>query len=184
MLEGSDKMSKVMQNKTIINSLRQPKSLKRILTSSRFDKEDSGEPKKVTKCGRPRCKLCIQIIEGTEFTFSDGRSIKPNTDMSCKSEWVCYLLKCVNCTRTYTGSTKNPLNLRINLHRDHAKNPFKKDAIGCSRHFANCAKDEEFKFRVFPFNQLTFDQNELNLRAVENIYIHRLRPPLNNLLNV
>lgn len=184
MLEGSEKMVEVMQNRTIINSLRQPQNLRRILTSSKFKGSNSGEIKKVTKCGRPRCKLCRQIVEGIEFKLQDGRSIKPNTNMTCKSDWVCYLLKCANCTRTYIGSTKNPLNLRINLHRDHAKNPFKKDAIGCSRHFANCCKEEEIKFQVFPFNQLTFDQSELRLHSVENIWINRLKPPLNSMLNV
>jgi len=186
MLEGSQRMLEVMENKTIINSLRQPQNFRRILTSSRFRDQETGEPglKKVLKCGRPRCKLCSQIIEGSEFKFANDKTVKPNQNMTCKSDWVVYLLKCANCNKTYIGSTKNPLNIRINLHRDHAKNPFKKDALGCSRHFSMCCKDKDIKFYVFPFNQVTRDKTELRLRSIENICINRLKPPLNSMLNV
>ena len=84
---------------------------------------------------RPRCKLCKQIIEGSEFTLTNGKKVVPNQNMTCRSIGLIYILECVSCKKFYIGSTQNALNLRINLHRDHTRHPERPASLGCNRHF-------------------------------------------------
>ena len=55
-LQKSDRMKDILNKSSIINSKRQPKNLKRILTSSKFDYISSET--KVSKGGDKRCKTC------------------------------------------------------------------------------------------------------------------------------
>ena len=65
-LENNDKIKEIQDTTKIIKSQRQPKNLKRILTSSTFG--ENTIPKD-TKCNNKRCKICDIIIEGKSYTF-------------------------------------------------------------------------------------------------------------------
>ena len=99
----------------MINSKRQPKNLKRILTSSKFDYISSET--KVSKCGDKRCKTCLDLTEGTEISFNNGKRFEVKRNMNCKTEYVVYALTCSKCGEFYVGKTINMLKQRITVHR-------------------------------------------------------------------
>jgi hypothetical protein len=61
-----------VQKEKIINSKRQQKNLKGFLSSSKFDFHESSPS--VKKCTDKRCMICPSLIEGTSFTFKNGRT--------------------------------------------------------------------------------------------------------------
>ena len=107
-------MTKSKKYKTQQKSLkaRQPKNLKRILTSS--------TPKGITKCNDKRCKLCDIVIKGKSYNFKNPKTkLKINKDLSCNSKNIVYIIECSKCKEIYIGSTQ-ALNT-ISLHRSNIK---------------------------------------------------------------
>ena len=93
MLQKSDRMKYILNKSIIINSKRQPKNLKRILTSSKFDSIFSEA--KISKCEDKRCKTCKtcpDVTEGTEISFNNGKRFEVKRNMNCKTEYVVYTL--------------------------------------------------------------------------------------------
>ena len=67
-IENKDKIKEILGTTKIIKSQRQPKNLKRILTSSTFGKNTT---KGVTKSKNKWHKICDIIIEGKSYTFKN-----------------------------------------------------------------------------------------------------------------
>ena len=67
-LKNKDKIKEILDTTKIIKSQRQPKNLKRILTSSTFGENAT---QGVTKCNNKWCKICDIIIEGKSYTFKN-----------------------------------------------------------------------------------------------------------------
>ncbi len=183
MLNASDKMKKVMSNKTIIHSQRQPKNLKLLLTKSNFESSqpiNQNKPKKVVKCGKGRCtKLCNMLIEGDNFQMLNGKTLYPNTLLDCDSKFVIYCLKCEGCGENYMGSTVS-LRDRMSTHGSCTENSNKEGALEANKHFFTCANGLEVKFKVFPFKHI-FSKSEKILRIEEEKYIKKFNPKLNRL---
>ena len=97
-------MSKILQQKKIINSKRQPKNLKQFLSSSKFDYTNS--PPTIQKCTDKRCRTCPDLIEGTSVVFNNGKKFTVKQNMSCGTKNVVYALICTTCGDFYIGETK------------------------------------------------------------------------------
>ena len=82
-LNSSERMKNLLQKKKIINSKRQPTNLKRFLSSSKFNFHESSPS--VKKCTDKRCMTYPSLIEGTSFTFTNGRTFTFMQDISCKA---------------------------------------------------------------------------------------------------
>ena len=67
-IENKDNIKEIIDTTNIIKSPRQPKNLKRILTSSTFGENTT---QGVTKCKNKRCKIRDIIIEGNSCTFKN-----------------------------------------------------------------------------------------------------------------
>ena len=65
-LKNKDKNKEILDTTKIIKSQRQPKNLKRILTSSTFGENTT---QGVAKCNNKWYKICDIIIEGKSYTF-------------------------------------------------------------------------------------------------------------------
>ena len=91
-LHNSERMDRILQKKKIVNSKRQPKNLKRILTSSKFDFCEASPS--VKKCSDKRCLTCPNLIEGSTIVFSNGKQFTVKQTMSCKSKNVVYSIIC------------------------------------------------------------------------------------------
>ena len=181
-LDKNPKMERIMSKKTLIKSLRQPKNLKRMLTTSKCIGEEVGMPPCVKKCLRPNCNTCRSIIEGDSYYFKDcNRNFKVKHDMDCTSKSVIYCLECASCKEIYIGQTGGPLNLRMNVHRQHITHQ-RYRILPVSHHIATCAAGMDPKFKVFPFykaNNMDDTQREMK----EQFFIDKLKPKLNSTTN-
>ena len=135
-----------IKNKEIIHSRRQPPNLKRLLmkTKTLIKTENI-----VTKCKRGNCALCQynNIIEGKSITLKNGKTIKPNTSLNCKSKNLVYCIICPSCDGFYIGECKD-FNLRMNLHRAHSNPENSEPPLKVNKHLRICSSG---KFNVFPF---------------------------------
>jgi hypothetical protein len=119
-LNSNKRMNNVLQKKKIINSKRQPKNLKRFLSSSKFNFHESSPS--VKKCTDKRCmtgpslirRNLVYIYEWTTFTFMQ--------DVSCKAKNLLYAIICSNCGEFYVGETKTELRTTgMTVHRQQTR---------------------------------------------------------------
>ena len=127
----------------MIKSQRQPKNLKRILTSSIFGKNTTQE---INKCKNKRCKICDIVIEGKYYTFKNRETkFKINKNLSCNSKnAVCI----IECKEIYIGSTQ-ALNIRTSLHKSNIKIEENRK-LDVSKHLYQCSRG---KFKIMPIYQ-------------------------------
>ena len=171
-LKRSDKMNRVLQRRKIINSKRQPKNLKRILSKSKFD----FIPKEacVSKCGTPRCKTCPDILEGSTIKLKTGKQFTVKQDMNCKSRNVIYTLVCCKCKDFYIGQTKTELRKRMTVHRQQTRTDDLR-LLKVNKHFHQCSGG---RFNIFPIYKV-LGGNDFIRDQRESYFIKTLHPTLN-----
>ena len=77
----------------------------------------------------------IQIIAATTFeNIQKKGKFNIYHKVSCKSNYVNYLLECLPCKIQYVGKPETPFHIRLNNHRKNIKNPH---AIKACKHFNN-----------------------------------------------
>ena len=136
----NDKIKEILDTTKIIKSQRQPKNLKRILTSSTFG---------VTKCNDKWCKICYITIERKSSTFKNPETkFKINKGLSCYSKNVIYIIECSKCKEIYIRSTQS-LNIRTSLPWSNIK--IKENGkLNVSPHLHKCRQGE---FEIMPIYQ-------------------------------
>jgi hypothetical protein len=60
---------------------------------------------------------CPSLIEGTSFTFKNGRTFTVVQDILCKTKNLVYAIICSNCGEFYVGETKTELRTRMTVHK-------------------------------------------------------------------
>ena len=166
-------MSKALQDFQFINSKRQPKSLRRILCQSYFNRNTTHS---VHKCSDRRCGTCPYIKEGNIFKLGN-RNFEIKTDMSCASQNVIYCIICGGCGQFYIGETGTTLRTRIRIHKQHINQPeYRKMKL--SEHLDICGNG---KFSVIPLYKLYTD-SVLERREKEKHFIQFLKPTLNSFI--
>ena len=94
-IENKDKIKEIQDTTKIIKNQRQPKNLKRILTSSTFGKNTT---QGVTKGKNKRYKICDIIIEGKSNTFKNPETkFTTNKNLTCNSKNGVYIIECNEC---------------------------------------------------------------------------------------
>ncbi|MCG8430695.1 MAG: GIY-YIG nuclease family protein, partial [Candidatus Omnitrophica bacterium] len=169
-LKTDQRLNDMLKETKLINASRQPPSLKGMLTRARF--EDSSNYT-VSKCGKPRCKLCSYIITGSSFTFNTGYTFKVNASMNCDTKNAVYVIRCPGCNLTYIGETTNIRN-RMNLHAHHIRD----STVGIqyvSRHLDTCGGGN---FQFFPFYKMK-DDSTTRRKVQEAYFISKFKSELN-----
>ena len=170
-LKNNTRIKKLLESSRIIKSNRQPKNLKKILTSAYFGPQHTAG---VKKCNKPKCQICHILIEGDSYYFLNHNiPFKIKRNLTCDSQNVIYVIKCINCLSDYIGCTKN-LRERTNLHRSNI-NLFTNRNLPVSKHLFDCGKD----FLIMPIYQC----DNKNLIQMESKFIMRYKPKLNNTQN-
>ena len=111
LLKRSSRMKLILNNYKILNSKRQAKNLKRLVTKSKFDSAD--EDPRVSKCGDKRCKVCPDLLEGKHIDLKNGQHFEVRRSMICTSSFVICMLICKSCGDIYIGKTTNMLWTRM-----------------------------------------------------------------------
>ena len=78
------------------------------------------------KCNKPRCEVCINVIEVDTFTSTaTGESFKINHKFNCDDKCLIYLLTCNQCRKQYVGQAVDSFHFRRNNYKcnchKHAK---------------------------------------------------------------
>lgn len=171
---GDGRMHKILDKHIIINSKRQPKNLKRILTCSKFDDCDSTDTPKVSKCTTPRCGTCSMITECSTVVFKNGLKFTVKRNMNCKSKNVIYAIICPKCEEFYIGQTGNELRTRMTVHRQQTRSDTLR-FLQVNKHMHQCADDT---FKVMPLYQM-FGSDRIKREIKELELIKILKPGLN-----
>ena len=167
-LKNKDKIKEILDIK-IIKSQRQPKYLRRILTSSTFGKNTT---QGVTKCNNKRCKICDMIIEGKSYAFKNLETkFKINKDLNCNSKNVVYIIEYSKCKEIYIRSTQ-ALNTRISLHKSNIKITENRK-LNVSKHLYECSQGE---FKIMPIYQTN---HNMLFQIKEKKFIDEFKPKLN-----
>ena len=130
-------------------------------------------------CNTSRCLSCQQIIATTTFESTQTKE-KFNIyhKVSCKSNYVIYLLECLLCKIQYVGKSETPFHIRLNNHRKDIKNP---NAIEACQHFNNWNHTFHKHGKFILIEQLNNIKNtstevlKQRLKDRENYWIKRLK---------
>ena len=166
--EKKDKIKEIIDTTKIIKSQRQPKNLKRILTSSTLGQNTT---QGVVKCNNKRCKICDIIIEGKSYTFKNHETkSKINENLSCNSKNVVYIIECSKCKEIYRGSTQ-ALNTRTSVHSNIKREENRK--LNASKHLYQCSRGQFVIIPIYQTNDYTL------LQIKEKNFIDKFKPKLN-----
>lgn len=171
-LQCHTETKEIFKDAKLIKSKRQPSNLKNLLTRAKLtNKKEQG----VSKCGKSRCKLCTELIEGDTFKFEHTNEIfNIKSKMNCATLNCIYVIKCQGCTSTYIGETCN-FRSRTNLHRDHIKN---NTGLYVNKHINKCAKKQYPQFNIMPIYKVKKDDEKLR-KTKERNFINKYKPELN-----
>ena len=177
-LNTDPKMKKVINEKKVIKSKRQPKNLKKLLTRAKYTEEDTETPT-VKKCLRPNCGTCPHIMEKNTFEFKNNLKFKIKCNMDCSCKEVIYVITCNGCQEHYIGQTQE-LRKRVTVHKQQIRQQ-EYEQIPLSRHIRICAKNKNPNFYIFPFYKFFHKSTESERIIKENKFIHIFKPRLNAL---
>jgi hypothetical protein len=171
--KGSEIMRDKLERKKLIISRRQPKNLKNILTSARFDTSTDMSPAGTKKCGNKRCGTCPHMMEANNIKINDKDFIIKR-HMTCTMENVIYCITCEGCGFQYIGQTNN-LRKRVTLHNQHIREPNLR-TLYVSSHLANCPQDKTVQYKIIP---ILYKEDEATRKVVEVNLIRTFKPQLN-----
>ena len=121
-LAPSERMGKVMKDKSIVAARRQPHNLKSLLFKPRFDTRTDRAKGSVLPCkkdpnrgitrGRP-CKCCDYLQECTSITFKGATTpFEIRYNFTCDTRNVIYAVTCSGCGDNYIGKTEREVRER------------------------------------------------------------------------
>ena len=180
LLKQDPRLKKALEKHTIIKSKRQPRSLKKLLTSAKLP--STNPQPTVKKCGRPNCGTCFHLIEGPSYQFQSGHIFVVKRNLNCASKNLIYAIRCMGCLQDYIGQSSLNLRKRITVHRQQLRDPTTRQ-IPLSGHLERCAQNKSPKFLVFPFFLCPENTTDLTRTNKENYFIRKYSPQLNSLQN-
>ena len=120
---------------------------------------------KSVPCSSTRPSLCCTQVLNTQTFMSQQtkRTFNIFHKLTCKSQYVIYLMECILCKIQYVGKSETPFNLRLNNHRKDVNNP--KSILACNHfkiHGHNFMKHA--KFALIELLTKTFNVSKNTLR--------------------
>jgi len=171
-LQLSNNTKKAFSNVKLINSKRQAPNLERILCKSEF--HTSEQTFTVKKCGKS-CFCCNYVKESNTYIFRHNQiEFNVKNNFTCETSNLIYVIICNTCKNEYIGQTSRMLKERINIYRQHIRQP-QYQMIKVEEHLRICG---EGKFQVFPFFKLK-SENKFLRDSYESHFIQKFKPTLN-----
>ena len=167
-------MNGIFGNIKIINSKREPSSLRSLLTHSNFTsvKPIFG----VNKCLKKLCLTCPSMYETNKYNFWRAGFVWEIRDtFDCNTKDCIYALTCRGCANYYIGKTVNLRN-RMTKHRGDILYDDRRLAY-VHRHIDQCGEGE---FYVTPFYKVKPKGLVAHL-SIESYFIRKFKPALNTL---
>ena len=158
----------------IINSQKEPRSLGRQLQHSRFDNgNDVISATTITKCNRPGCKCCRDILEANSLYFPNSNiTFTIKAKMDCTTRNLIYAIFCKKCSHSYIGETVN-FRDRMSSHSFHSSS-WADASMEVSRHLYRCGQG----FWASPLFKVK-EENKISRLVKEDKLVKLLKPDLN-----
>ena len=130
-------------------------------------------------CSSTRPSLCCTQVFNTQ-TFTSQQTIRTFNifhKLTCKSQYVIYLMECILCKIQHVGKSETPFNLRLNNHRKDVNNP---KAIPACNHFKmhghNFMKHVKFTLieQLTEISNINKDTLKLWLKRREDFWVIKL----------
>ena len=122
---------------------------------------------------------CTQVVNTNTFKSNQtNRVFNIYHTITCKSQWLIYLLECTLCNIQYVGKSETSFNIRLNNHRKDVNNP---KAIPACLHFKkeghNFMKHAKFTFieELSERDHITKETLRSRLKKRENFWILKLQ---------
>ena len=127
-------------------------------------------------CSLMRPSLCCtQVLNAQTFMSQKiKRMFNIFHKITCKSQYVIYLMECILCEIEYIGKNETPFNLRLNNHRNNVNNP---TPIPACNHFKihghNFMKHGKFALieQLTEISNVSKDTLRLQLKWEEDFWI-------------
>ena len=132
-------LRETFSKKKVLLTTRQPKNLKKMLVTAKFDLH----PELSNKKPNGLFSFTFKLINGKSVTWNY------NKFFDCDSKDVLYILICNNCDYFYLGKTID-FKQRIRKHKSDVKHPQNSICRECVEQLRDCAKIEPF-FQIYPF---------------------------------
>ena len=132
------KKKNALKNTKLINSKRQSKNLKQLLSKAWFIDRKTEKVASVTKCNRSNCDTWPHLLEGNSFLFKNNSNFRILENMSCASKNLIYVIKCAGCGEEYIGQTGDVLRARVQEKKQQIKTP-RYRCIPLTAHIDECA---------------------------------------------
>ena len=134
---------------------------------------------KSVPCSSTRPSLCCtQVLNKKTFMSQQTkRMFNIFHKLTCKSQYVIYLMECILCKIQYVGKSETSFNLRLNNHKKDVCNP---KAIPVSNHFKihghNFMKHAKFTLieQLTEISNISKDTLRLRLKRREDFWIIKL----------
>lgn len=125
----------------------------------------------VRRCNTPRCLCCNYIKYTNSFTSSyTKKTFYIDSEMSCNSKNVIYLIQCSKCKAQYVGETKRRLKDRLNNHTSCIRT---KANTCISLHF-NDIQHKLTDLKIIPIEEVEVDDKSVRLHR-ERYWINILK---------
>jgi hypothetical protein len=124
----------------------------------------------VSKCCRPRCTHCNNIVETNNFSSTTiPKEFAIKRDFSCISSDVIYLITCKKCKKQYVGQTQQKCSQRMNSHKFDIKH-FPDTITNVSEHF----NSEGHSIKDFSFMPIDKVKNNWQRLLKETSWMYKL----------
>ena len=174
-------LRETFSNKKVLLTTRQPKNLKKMLVTAKFDLHPELPNRKPNRLFS--CTDCIyhkngyiKLCKSFTFKLTNGKSVtwSYNKFFDYDSKNVLYILICNNCDYFYLGKTID-FKQRIRKRKSDVKHPQNSTCREYAEHLRDCAKIEPF-FQIYPF----YHEKDYYFRDYkEKRFIIKWKPPLN-----
>ena len=130
MLNQNSSLKSIMSKTTVIHTRRQPRNLKRMLTSSYFTRQKETYLE-VKIWGIKRWGTRPSLKRGKEFTFfATNKTFRIKPSMSCTSSKLVYIMTCAGCGHNYIAETGDVLRNKVTVSLETCKY----ELLGVSKH--------------------------------------------------
>ena len=142
-------MKRALEGVKLINSKRQPPSLKRILTQERLNFPAEAQAGNTTKrkCSKNgKSGTCEVLSETNEILFNKNETpFKIKESMDCSIEDIIYIIKYAGCNKQYIGETGSFRDC-VRVHKQQTFTPYLGN-LYVSHHIAHCAIGKRIPFK-------------------------------------
>ena len=119
-ISQKDSVKNICKSKPII-AYKRPQNIQDILVHTALHSRNNDCS--VSICGRSRCSHCSSINESDTFTSTTySKNFKVNSNLTCSSKGVIYVISCKKCKMQYVGQTQQKCSVRMNSHRFDIRN--------------------------------------------------------------